>query len=379
MGLLDMLGMGGGMTEGLFNSLASHGDQLSGLGAGLMSGSNWAEGLGNAFQMGASGMKSDRQRQEEEKRKRAAAMYGQSLKLSPEEAALMEANPEMAQQWALKKQFGAMDQGENERLYAMAKAQGFQGTILDFLNAKGGNKQSTGLQPIWGTREGPDGKPIPVLMQPSTNGEMVESKLPPGVTASRGVKKVDLGDSWAFYDESTGNLIRTEPKNLANAEAQKEIGKDIGKATVSLPAARAKFDSLDTYMDGLIDDPRKGGAVGGWATNPGGTLWGKVSGTDSYAYRSKVQVATNKLFQNAVQEMRGLGSLSNAEGEKVAAAVAALDPDLDEASFNAQLQEVKAALKRWRMVAEQEARGAGVGMAAEPQPGAGGADPYGLR
>jgi len=53
-----------------------------------------------------------------------------------------------------------------------------------------------------------------------------------------------------------------------------------------------------------------------------------IPGTDAYGFKTNLEVLKSKAFLNKVQEMRGLGALSNAEGAKVTNALAAIDPNL---------------------------------------------------
>jgi hypothetical protein len=66
--------------------------------------------------------------------------------------------------------------------------------------------------------------------------------------------------------------------------------------------------------------------------------------------------------------MRNLGSLSNAEGEKVAAEIGNLDPDMSPDAFRAQIKVVRAQLVRLRqaMQADLQQQGLATGAASSP-------------
>ncbi len=356
MGLLDMIGMGGGMTEGLFNSLANHSDQLSGLGAGLMSGSNWAEGLGNAFQMGSQGMKSDRARMEDEKRKAAAASYGKMMKLTPEEQQLFESNPELASQYMLKKNFNEQDQDRMIQRYNFARGQGYKGSLVDFMNMAGGDSGYGGglsMNPTWMT--GPDGKPA--IGQLGKDGKMHMTEMPPGMTPSRGIKKVDLGTEWGFYDEASGALLKTEKKDLAGAAEQTATGKGIAESKLSYNGAKMKLEQLKASAKGLLDDKRLDGSVGGLGNWSLGGIKSGLAGTDSSDYRKKVKETIAQEFGASIPAMKNLGALSNAEGSRVETALANVDPDMSPPEFRAALGRLQEALVKLEQAMEMDARG----------------------
>ncbi len=75
-----------------------------------------------------------------------------------------------------------------------------------------------------------------------------------------------------------------------------------------------------------------------------------------------IETLQSQNFLNQIKNMRGLGSLSNAEGEKVAAAIGSLNRDMSESAFKRSLNEIKrfitkgknAALEQYGRPVEQE-------------------------
>jgi hypothetical protein len=53
-----------------------------------------------------------------------------------------------------------------------------------------------------------------------------------------------------------------------------------------------------------------------------------IKGTDAYGFMANINVLKSQAFLSQVQQMRGLGALSNKEGAQVANALAAIDPGL---------------------------------------------------
>jgi hypothetical protein len=137
------------------------------------------------------------------------------------------------------------------------------------------------------------------------------------------------------------------------------------KLAVALPGV---VESLDTFSKGIDD----------FLNAPGFDMVYGKSGAAAKAmgplapedYRNAHAVYDNlksEAFQNSVQKMRGLGSLSNAEGEKVQAALtAALDENQDEAQAAQSFKLLKTRLERFRKIAELEAGFKGTGVQVGP-------------
>lgn len=77
-----------------------------------------------------------------------------------------------------------------------------------------------------------------------------------------------------------------------------------------------------------------------------------VPGSDARGFASQLETLKSQVFLPEVQKMQGMGALSNAEGQKISAAFAALDPDMPEAEFKSTLEraigDLRAAQERAR-------------------------------
>ena len=73
-----------------------------------------------------------------------------------------------------------------------------------------------------------------------------------------------------------------------------------------------------------------------------------VPGSNAADFRAELDALKAQVFLPMVQSMKGMGALSNAEGEKLTAAIGALDPKMSEAGFSASLDRVMADLKSYR-------------------------------
>lgn len=100
-----------------------------------------------------------------------------------------------------------------------------------------------------------------------------------------------------------------------------------------------------------------GGLLGGWV----------VPGTDAADFKAELDAMKAQVFLPMVQSMKGMGALSNAEGEKLTAAIGALDPKMSEGGFTASLNRIITDLKNYRDRGAKPA--APAKQAAQPQAG----------
>jgi hypothetical protein len=147
-----------------------------------------------------------------------------------------------------------------------------------------------------------------------------------GLKITPGVQKVDLGDSWGFADKA-GNIISTQPKNLANAERQKEVGAQQGKNEAAASAdAQSAQNALD-LVDELRTDPNRERGTGK------SSIFNSMPATAGYDFQTKVDQAKSGAFLTAIQQMRGMGALSNAEGSTATQAVTRMNTATTEQGF----------------------------------------------
>jgi hypothetical protein len=126
-------------------------------------------------------------------------------------------------------------------------------------------------------------------------------------------------------------------------------------------------ESLDTFRQGIKDFTEAPGfdMVYG-KSGAAARVMGPVAPEEYRNAHVLLQNLKGEAFSNSVQKMRGLGSLSNAEGEKVMAALtAALDENQDEEQAAKSFQKLMERLDRFQRVAELEAglKGTGVDVA----------------
>jgi len=181
-----------------------------------------------------------------------------------------------------------------------------------------------GLNPQYGV----DAQGNPVLIQMSKDGRSVQSQLPEGVKLSKEPIKLDAGTHFVLLDPITRQPVGQIPKNVAEVERQKVIGETDGKNTAAAPADLQAGLNAKALIEELKTDPNREMGTGwsGWLTN-------SVPATPGYDYQNKVNQAKSGAFLTAIQQLRGMGSLSNAEGDTATKAVTRMNTATSEQAF----------------------------------------------
>lgn len=121
------------------------------------------------------------------------------------------------------------------------------------------------------------------------------------------------------------------------AEIKSTESKTMGDARVAYEEAR---DTVD-LVKRIKDSPGFSEAVGAKGMS---SLFGvfdePIAGTDAADTSALLNTLESKNFLNAIQKMRGMGALSNAEGQKVSAAVQNLSRDQSEKQLRKNLDEI---------------------------------------
>jgi len=113
------------------------------------------------------------------------------------------------------------------------------------------------------------------------------------------------------------------------------------------------FDRAISTAERLKTHPGFGAAVGsGFDPQAFGSynpLNGKVlGGTNAAGFESELEAMKAQVFLPMVQSMKGMGALSNAEGDKLTAAIGSLNPNMPEEQFQASLDRIMDDLKSYR-------------------------------
>lgn len=173
--------------------------------------------------------------------------------------------------------------------------------------------------------------------QLSKGGGMQEIPLPEDGQWAPGVGYLDTATGFVPYDKRGGIMPgATEvPKNLAGAEAAKEVGTAQGKAIAAAPADVQAADNALALIDQIETDPNLDLGVG--MTSLGNI----IPGTPGRDFQSRVDQAKSGAFLSAIQQLRGMGSLSNAEGDTATKAVTRLNTATSKEEFLSALRDYR--------------------------------------
>ncbi|MBX5143213.1 hypothetical protein HJB79_31385 [Rhizobium lentis] len=291
---------------------------LLGVGLGLLSGKNAQEQVGNA----ASNFANERQ---------MGRTYNKTLEF------LKANNPDLA----MAVESGALGPGDAYKLFYQQKLEAAKPrnnylsvgkNLYDIDNKQwiappagiAANDVEAGLNLVYGKDK--DGNTV--AFQPLKTGGLRQVEVPQGTSLTPGVTNLDLGTSILTLNSKTGSQVANTPKDLAGAASQKEIGEVQGKAIAAAPGdLQSGMNALD-LIDQLKVDPYKSRGTGM------SSILNSVPGTGGYDFQNKVNAAKSGAFLTAIQQMRGLGSLSNAEGDAATKAITAMNTATSEEEFD---------------------------------------------
>jgi hypothetical protein len=230
--------------------------------------------------------------------------------------------------------------------FQFAQQNGFRGNFMDFQRAKGeaGRVPDRPARPMTPQERAQFGIPenVPAFM----GGDGKPATL--SVPRQEAAWQIDPKDPTIQVNVLTG-----ERKALPGAEKAQE------KVTQAENALGDTERMIASARD-LLNHPGRQAATGFSST------FNFMPGTDAYGFKAKLATLKAQVFLPEVQKMVGMGALSNAEGEKIAAAFAALDPGMKESEFQKSLED---AISRMEEARGRFAQRAGRPVAAPAQGG----------
>ena len=149
--------------------------------------------------------------------------------------------------------------------------------------------------------------------------------------------------------------IRQQGMEDKRAQAEDKKNEKLAKEEAQKQGVVASFDSSLDTLSRLASHPGKSSAVGF-----GGTTSSLIPGTNAAGFASQLETFKAQTFLPQVQNLKGMGALSDAEGKRLTAAVGALDQKMKPAEFDAQLKIIESDLRKAR------ARVTGAGTAGAP-------------
>lgn len=134
-----------------------------------------------------------------------------------------------------------------------------------------------------------------------------------------------------------------DPRTLNSEKAfGTATGKASGEATAAAPGDIASGQAALNIIDQIRTSPELDWATG-FSAGMGGN---RIPGTGRYDFQNLVDQAKSGAFLTAVQEMRGLGSLSNAEGGAATQAITRMDTATSKDAFLKALADYEAIVQR---------------------------------
>lgn len=224
-------------------------------------------------------------------------------------------------------------------------AEGFKAAMAEMSNAQSGaGSVRYGLNPIWGQFE--------------------DGTMGYGVTGTDG----------SFKPVETGGFTPYDPRTLG---FERSFGGAAGRVGgEGMAAAPGDIAAGQTALD-MINQIRTHPELG-WATGMSAQLGGNMmGGTGRFAFQNLVDQAKSGAFLTAVQEMRGLGALSNAEGQSATQAITRMNTALSKDDFLKALADYEAIVLRGMERAQARLQGGGVGPFGAGQPAQQPAQPSG--
>jgi hypothetical protein len=294
-------------------------------------------GIGSAAGMQSTGQKQANQ----------TAQFLVSKGLDPAVARSIVSDPALLRS-VLPQIMGMGGQTDDIKEYQFAKRENPSLTFEKFMQQKKAVSGEYSLTPQYGTNE----KGETVLLQTGKSGTAIQTVLPPGVRVSSGVEKIDLGTSWGLVDKRTGQMVGTQPKDVAGKESAEKVGQARGTAQAALNNG-ADLDAEETKkkIDQFISN--KGFSQVFGQLDQYRPSWSLDSdGTDALA---RYEQLTGTAFLSAYQMLKGGGAITDIEGQKAGAAMARLNRAQSEGEAKKALEDFKEAfdmgLKKLRRAA----------------------------
>lgn len=173
------------------------------------------------------------------------------------------------------------------------------------------------------------------------------------------------GKDGTFKKVDTGDLKPLDPRTLAGERAVgNAVGKAAGEGQAAAPGDIAAGMAALDILDQIETHPELRWATG-MAAGYGGN---SVKGTGRYDFQNLVDQAKSGAFLVAVQQMRGLGALSNNEGQAATQAITRMDTATSTEAFLNALRDYRAIIQRGVDNARRRLAG-GVGATAPAAPG----------
>ena len=321
---------------------------LLGVGLGLLSGKTAQDQVGQA----ASNFANERQ---------AGRTYNRTMQF------LKQNNPDLAQAV----ESGVMGPGDAYKLFYQQKLEAQKPKGIMNIGGAGYNQDTgewiTPPQGVGTDKETFYGNPIAIQTpngiqygQIGSRGSFKPIEIGQGNTFAPAVKPVDTGTGTALVGPGGVQVAAPIQKDIAGKAAQEEIGTAQGKATAAAPGDLQAGLNAKALVNDIRNDPNRQRGTGF------SSLGNVIPGTAGYDFQNKVDQAKSGAFLTAIQQMRGLGALSNSEGDAATRAVTRMNTATSEEAFNAALNDYETIIDQGIAKAQQRIQQSGGQVQAPP-------------
>lgn len=140
---------------------------------------------------------------------------------------------------------------------------------------------------------------------------------------------------------------KVDEKNLKVQEQRQKFESAANEKKAELTNAIGAASDTVAIVDRILTSPGFSAAVGAKdASSLFGLIKNPIAGTPAADTAALIDTLDAKNFLIAIQQMKGMGALSNAEGEKLSRAVQSLSRDQTEVQLKRNLEEIKAITSR---------------------------------
>ncbi len=306
-------GYTGGLLGGLHNFTQDNGQALLQMGAALLDGEGW----GGGFKAYANGMQQDqrtrllKQAQAKEETKavearKLATQYGlpAGMDADPDRVFSLVGQIEANKRTRQPTEWDRLTEGLSPEEVTQAKRYKLG------LDAKPGSTEY-GVSPVWGV----DAEGNPTLLQLGKNGTAIQPHIPNGVKLARDPIKVEGPTGTVILDPQTRQQVGFIPKDNAGAARDTALGKADGEAIAGAPNQLAAAETALGVINQVKTHPGREGATG-WQS-----MFPTTNGSQAAGFENLVEQAKSGAFLTAVQQLRGLGAMSEYEAKSATAAI----------------------------------------------------------
>jgi hypothetical protein len=186
----------------------------------------------------------------------------------------------------------------------------------------------------------------PTAAQPQQGAGAPQAAAPQQAAPVQGPVAPRPAQGTGLGGRPTGPELEAQKTRLKE-EAQ-EVGTDIGKIRVNQPKSEANADYLLTKVNQLVTHPGFETSVGrkGLSYGFGMTKEPILEGTDASDWQARFKEIQGQSFLQGIENLRGMGALSNQEGEAATKAIQRMSTSQSEKEFKAAAQDFNEIIQR---------------------------------